>query len=297
MYRCGLNTSYAAGRPMPGEPRNGREEEGVERAFLAVWETGRTAWPGVALRKEDLFAYLTERTERQAAPPAAALEGADVYLVCACLRGVPRAIETFERTQMAPLRKVLERHVAIEPELLEDVLQALRADLFARGSRPSKLLSYSGRGKVRAWLTTIALRAAREANASESAAHPSLGSTVAVDIETPELQVVKAAHREPFRVAFADAMTSLSVRERNLLRMHLLDGLNADRIGVIYDVHRATAARWIRTARMKLVTQTRDLLMERLGLSRSAISSLVRGLQSSLDLSISRNLRGERPEG
>jgi RNA polymerase sigma-70 factor (ECF subfamily) len=264
----------------------------VDRTFEEeVWEAGRAAWPGVPLRREHLFAYLRELSGRKGAPAPRALERADVYLVCACLRGHPKALEAFERTQMAPLHKVVARHVAIEPALLDDILQDLRTDLFARGDRPSKLLSYSGRGKVRAWLTTIALRAAREARPSDSQAPRSIASAVVGDSRTPELEALKAAHRQPFRVAFADAMASLSVRERNLLRMHLLDGLNVDRIGSAYDVHRATAARWIQAAREKLVRRTRRLLSQRLGLTASEVSSLIRAVDSQLDLSISRNLR------
>jgi RNA polymerase sigma-70 factor (ECF subfamily) len=270
------------GRPMPARKRSPWEE---------VWEAGRAAWPGVPLRHEQLVSYLDALAKREGAVAPDALERADVFLVCACLLGLRQAIEVFDRTQIEPLRKVLARHVTIEPALLDDVLQTLRADLFARGERPSKLLSYSGRGRVRAWLTTIALRAAREARPTDSEAPRSLASAVAVDANTPELQALKAAHREPFRAAFGEAMASLSVRERNVLRMHLLDGLNVDRIGGAYDVHRATAARWIQAAREKLVSRTRRLLSQRLGLTASEVSSLMRAVDSQLDLSISRNLR------
>jgi RNA polymerase sigma-70 factor (ECF subfamily) len=270
------------GQPMPAVKRGAWEE---------VWEAGRAAWPGVSLRRDHLSSYLDGLSKKGGAVAPEALERADVYLVCACLRGIPQAIEVFERTQIEPLKKVLARHVTIEPALLDDVLQGLRTDLFARGELPSKLLSYSGRGKVRAWLTTIALRAAREARPTDSEAPASLASAVALEQNTPELQSVKAAHRQPFREAFAEAMASLTVRERNVLRMHLLDGLNVDRIGGAYDVHRATAARWIQAARQKLVERTRKILAQRLGLTHSELSSLMRSVDSQLDLSISRNLR------
>jgi RNA polymerase sigma-70 factor, ECF subfamily len=258
-----------------------------------VWQVGRATWPSITLRREELFEYLRDLARKKGAAPAEALERADVYLVCACLRGNPEAIAAFEKTQMKPLREVLSRHVALDAALLDDLLQRMRADLFARGDRPSKLSSYSGRGKVRAWLTTMAIRAARELRPSDSRVPRTLSSALAVYARTPEIEALEAAHRKDFRAAFSDAMTKLSVRERNLLRLHFLDGLSIDRIGALYDVHRATAARWVSAAREKLTAETRRQVSRRLGLPANEVDDLMQLLHSQLDLSISRHLRGE----
>ncbi len=259
----------------------------------AFWLEGRAAWPAIPVRREQLSRYLRELSGREGSPPLDALDRPDVYLVCACLQGIPEAIEAFDRTQIEPVRRILLRKMTLDSALLDDVLQRLRTDLFARGSRPSKLLSYSGKGKVRAWLTTVAIRAAREVLPADSKAPQTLGSVAAATARTPELEFLRATHQEHFRAAFSEAMAALSARERNLLRLHLLDGLNVDRIGATYDVHRATAARWIAAARERLVSETRRLLARRLGLHVGEVDSLMALLTSQLDLSISRHLRDD----
>jgi RNA polymerase sigma-70 factor (ECF subfamily) len=69
--------------------------------------------------------------------------------------------------------------------------------------------------------------------------------------------------------------------------MHLLDGASIDRIAAVHSVHRATAARWLERIRERLASGTRRLLQERLRVSRDELASLVRLIDSQLDLSLS----------
>ena len=61
--------------------------------------------------------------------------------------------------------------------------------------------------------------------------------------------------------------------------------MNIDKLGVMFQIHRATAARWLHSAREAVFTETRRLLQERLRLSPGEFDSLVRVLRSQLDLS------------
>lgn len=61
----------------------------------------------------------------------------------------------------------------------------------------------------------------------------------------PELSHLKATFAAEFKFALTLAIDELSVRDRNLLRQSVLDGLTIDQLGKLYRVHRATAARWV----------------------------------------------------
>jgi RNA polymerase sigma-70 factor (ECF subfamily) len=73
--------------------------------------------------------------------------------------------------------------------------------------------------------------------------------------------------------------------------MHFVDGLTIDEIGALYQVHRATAARWISGARNTLLADTRARLTARLALTPSQFDSLMRLVRSELDLSLQRLVR------
>jgi RNA polymerase sigma-70 factor (ECF subfamily) len=108
--------------------------------------------------------------------------------------------------------------------------------------------------------------------------------------DDPELDHIRAAHATEFEEAFRAAMASLSTKERNVLRLRYLDGVNIDgigRIGRIYGTHRATAARWISGACDKLLVETRRLLVERFGVASSQVDSLMRLFQSEFEMSLS----------
>jgi RNA polymerase sigma-70 factor (ECF subfamily) len=102
----------------------------------------------------------------------------------------------------------------------------------------------------------------------------------------PDLQLLKAQHREDFNSAFGHATRSLTQRERNVLRLYVFGGFSIDQIGASYGVHRASAARWIAATKEKLLTGTREALKQRLKLSDSEAGSLIQGLCSQLEVSL-----------
>jgi RNA polymerase sigma-70 factor (ECF subfamily) len=106
-----------------------------------------------------------------------------------------------------------------------------------------------------------------------------------------ELEYLKTRYQSEFKRAVEDALGSLDAKQLNILRFHYVDGLSIDRIGLLLQVHRATAARWIRAAADAVQTEVRRLLRERLGLSAGEIDSLAGLIQSQLHVSISRLLK------
>jgi RNA polymerase sigma-70 factor (ECF subfamily) len=101
-----------------------------------------------------------------------------------------------------------------------------------------------------------------------------------------EAAYVKLTCRAELEAALGSAMSSLDDRERALLRHAFVDRRNVDEIGAVYGIHRATAARWIAAARVKLVARTQNDLSERLGVSereaRSIIAAALSGVGSQL---------------
>jgi RNA polymerase sigma-70 factor (ECF subfamily) len=115
-----------------------------------------------------------------------------------------------------------------------------------------------------------------------------LGDAAAID---PLLASLKQRYRDEFRGAFTDAAAQLTDRERTLLRYRFLDDLSIDEIGVLYRVHRTTVARWIAAIRESLFEATRAKLMQQLQITDSDVDSVLRLIDSQLDISISAVMR------
>jgi RNA polymerase sigma-70 factor, ECF subfamily len=75
-----------------------------------------------------------------------------------------------------------------------------------------------------------------------------------------------------------------------LLRYSVIDGWNVDRIAELYGVHRATAARRVAAAREQLGESIRAELAARLEISTDEVDSIVRLVQSRVDVSLARLL-------
>src|SRR5262249_1646533 len=108
--------------------------------------------------------------------------------------------------------------------------------------------------------------------------------------DDPELAYLKRSYRAEFLKAFRDALATLSVRERNVLRQHFLYGLGIDQLAIAYQVHRATAARWIQRACVTLLDSTKRSLRKRLGADHAEIESVMRLVESRLEVSLRRFL-------
>jgi RNA polymerase sigma-70 factor (ECF subfamily) len=106
----------------------------------------------------------------------------------------------------------------------------------------------------------------------------------------PELDYLKARCQREFREAFVAALGTLTPEERNVLRLHHLDGLTLEETAAACHIGRATAARWLARARERIVTETHRLLQAELRLSGGEVESVLRLVESQLELSIHRYL-------
>ena len=216
----------------------------------------------------------------------------DLYLVFGCVEQVRKAIASMDLLMGAEVGAACKR---LDPSAAfrGEVHQRLREKLLvpAKGQLP-RIAGYLGRGPLQKWLKAAATRAALDllAEQKRSPAEEDLSARVAPPSSDPELAALKRLYAKPFREAFEEAFALLSVQERNVLRMHFLQRLSLEDVGLAYGAHRATVARWIATARAKVLQQTQLGLARRLKVTPSEFGSLVDLVRSQLDVSLNRYL-------
>ncbi len=101
---------------------------------------------------------------------------------------------------------------------------------------------------------------------------------------------MKHAYRDRLIGALEESIQSLDARDKTLLRLNVVDGLNIDVIGRIYKVHRATVARWLVAIRRKIFDDLRARAALHWGASSGDLRSLVRILGDDIHLSARRIL-------
>lgn len=255
-----------------------------QRPLDRLHRAGRAAWPELDVPREAFAAHVAERFPDGAGEGAPA---ADLYLACACAGGDARALSAFERAYFGDVDAAAAA-LRAPAGAADEVKQILRARFFVGGpARPPAILEYAGRGDLHGWVRISAarelLRLARRAQRDVPLDEAMLAELAPID---PETAALKARCGRELAAAFRAALAARSPRERTLLRYQLIDGLGVTEIGEIYRVHRATAARWLAQARDDLIVDVRRRLSAELRLSDAEARSLIRLVQSQLDLSL-----------
>jgi RNA polymerase sigma-70 factor (ECF subfamily) len=270
--------------------------DGFEGALSASFETafdaGRVAWPEIALDPAVFATYLASRvaTPIDLAAPFANLAVTDLFLVCGCTAQDSKALATCDellRREATVAADAARMHASTRDEALQIVRTAV---FMARGDKTAAIHDYAGRGALRGWfrvmLSRELVRLARAQNRSVALED----ELAAADYDDPLLAELKERYRAEMADAFRASLVELAPRDRTLLRYQMIDGLSIDEIGSIYRVHRATAARWMVGIRDKLVDDTRARLAAKLGIDTAEAASIVRLVQSQLDVSVIRHL-------
>lgn len=271
------------------------ERPELEATLRGMLEAGQRAWPKLHVEPAAFIRHLAERLPREGSAEEAlsGIQAEHLYLACACALGMPAALAEFDRVFLPYAAKAVARmkELGIAEE---EVQQALRQKLFIGPSGTGKIADYSGRGALGAWVRAAAVRTALNLRRSQKEKIQD-GAGDAAELELPssdpELAFFKRHYREQFQAAFREAMRGLSDRDIAVLRLNMVDGLNIDRIGVMYRTHRSTVARWIARAREQLLHETRRILTERLALPAAELDSVMRLVHSQLDVSINGFLR------
>ena len=247
-------------------------------------------WPELAIDRAGFARFLGERIPSDSDPLEAlrARRPSELYLAFASLRGDAAACALLDRVYFEPLADRLVRQ-RIPQDIATETVQQLRMKVFT-GPKPL-LLAYSGTGDLHGWLRITALRAAIRAQRGEMRRSDRDQETALADgALDADLQYQRRLYQDEFRAAFAEAVQRLTTRERNLLKHSVLYGANSDDLGALYQVHRATAARWLAAARERLAAETQRGMLARLRIERSEYESILRLIQSQLDVSVARML-------
>ena len=236
----------------------------------------------------ELVAFLAERLAKL---DLARAPIEDLALAWWTSTGASEAIATFEAEYAGLIGALLARFHKL-PE--DDLRQRLRVKLFV-GEAP-KIREYRGTGALAGWLRVTAARVFVDSARSENA-RP---TTDLDEVDLLGLAVPGGSNRDrqqraelaaAIKQAFHEAVAGLAARERTFLRHVTVDDLTLDQIAAAYDLHRATVARTLKSARERLLAETRARVLARLGIEVEQLSSALAALDSNLDLSLSRVLR------
>ena len=261
----------------------------------AIIDKGRAAYPQVTVGTEALAPLVQQRLQGEDHPEQLIAE--EIFLACACALGDSTAITAFERAYFGVIPAALSR-LSLGRDEIAEVEQILRVRLFVTDADSEnampRIIAYAGQGQLGGLLRVAAVRAGlnmlRDRGRLDQGDDDGL-EQIPIAADNPELVRLKAQHRVAFKAAFEEAVGGLTARERSLLDLSIVKRLGIDRIGAIYGVHRATAARWVTSARENLSRAVHRILATRLGARGSDVENLLPLVESQIELSLERLLR------
>ena len=272
--------------------------DGLEDRLQGLVAAGRAAWPEIAIKPSIFVQHIADRLDLDGDLEAAlqAMRAGDLYLACGCAQGDARAIAAFERTLLPRIPTFLAR-LDRSRDLADDVAQELREELLVRGKASAGIAVYSGRGDLGSWLRVVSIRTAQRLRRRRDLRAGLTTGTAEQPWRDadPERDYLKLRYGAAYEEAFHAALASLSNRERLCLRLHYADGLDIDRIGRLYKIHRSTVARRLAEYRRKLRESTQERLRKRLNLTDSEYESVLSLVRSQMLVSLRSALKNPAP--
>jgi RNA polymerase sigma-70 factor (ECF subfamily) len=258
----------------------------IEKALARA----RERWPGTQLDDAAFLRHLA-RHAPSGLEGLAALHLEDLFLACGCLAGDRAALAGLESGLLAQVPQWVATFDGVDAE---EVKQEVRQKLLL--GDPAHLAGFAGRGALQGWVRIVALRCAigrqRQRKPGDGERLEELLSE-----PDPELDFIKLHDRKALQALLHDAFRELPVREKNLLKLHYVEGVSLPKLAALEGVSRATVVRSLRDARQAALERVRSLLRDRLRLSQKEGESLLRFLRSRLDLSLRRALSRTPPPG
>jgi RNA polymerase sigma-70 factor, ECF subfamily len=291
----GVGDGLPVDQALAARPDAAAERDEIARVLDQGLVAAAAAWPALAAPDAGFVTFIMERID--ASEPVAAtlaqIHLSDLYLAYRLTTGDPQALECLEE-QFLPDVEATVKGSGLDSAAGKDTAQEVRRlVLVGEPGRSPRITQYSGRGRLAGWLKVIATRAALRAArrvGRETPADDERLSEIPTPGDAPELHVLKQKYGAAFRQAFIDAVQALPVRERNLLRQSVIDGLSIDDLGRLYGAHRATAARWLQDARRELLAGTRERMVTAVGIPEDECDSIMRLVHSQLDVTLRRLL-------
>jgi RNA polymerase sigma-70 factor (ECF subfamily) len=266
----------------------------VGKVLAEAVAQAREAWPHLAIENVAWIRAIAAISPKplELSRPLGSLVIADHFVAFACGLGDPAAVAACDAVLVREAGFAADgtrMHVSVRDE----ATQIVREVLFApRAERGPAIRDYAGRGPLRSWFRVAVSREMVRLAKAQNRAAPLEEHLIAAPAfaDDPVLDELKTRYRTELANAFRAALDGLPARERTLLRYQLIDGLTIDEIGAIFRVHRATAARWLAKIRDDLVEKTRATMAVVFGVDTQEAASIVRLVQSQLDVSVIRHL-------
>ena len=248
---------------------------------------GARRWPAVRLSIEALQAHVTRA---QVQPVALEERAEEIYLAASAALGDPAAVAELDRSFLVPASAAVTRVDASE-HFIDEVRQELRVSLFT-GEKP-RLNAYAGLGGLLDWLRVAAVRTALNLKRSGWRMLPAEELTLQrlMPQHEPDLAALRHQYLPRLQQAMAESLAGLSTSERNVLRLHFIDGLSLDTLATMYGVHRATIARRLAVIRRAVLDEARLHLGGEQPWTSQTVRSLYRWLARDLHLSAGRLLQ------
>lgn len=288
-----LVQAFVAGAARPCPPG---EEETLGALLAEVLERCQQAWPEVRVMPEAFVTHLGKCLPpgEALAPGLRALLCEELYLAAGALHEDRSALAALERTVLAPVERAV-RRVDGSDAFVDEVMQLTRLRLLVGDTRHGpRLGEYAGKGPLRRWTEAVAVNLAVSLKRRPEFTTPFDDAMLESELGTDaELALLRQRYRPAFRAAFAEALSALSARDRNLLRLSLAERLGVEALGSLHQVHASTVSRWLAHARSLLLAGTREGLARRLALEPSQVDSILRALDGHLEVSFSSLLQRE----
>ncbi|MFZ5446655.1 MAG: sigma-70 family RNA polymerase sigma factor [Myxococcota bacterium] len=227
--------------------------------------------------------------------PMSALAALDpgVALACGLFHQQPEARSWFEQHVAPRVRGALQKAGASSVEVDELLQASLTRVLVENGGE--RLRQYRGHGTFPAFVITVALRLftnARTATTRETSDDGLARMPAALDLER---HLARSQNRAHFAEAFRAALEALPPRQRTLLKLNLVNGSSIDELAPMYQVSRATVARWLAQSRDALRAETLRRLSATTRMEGDDLEGLLASLESGFDLSLRRFITEATP--
>lgn len=261
-------------------------------------QAARAAWPKLAFDPERFLSYVAERIEAQQVGTLVdelrGLHAADLFLAQACVEGQAGAVASFRASFFRDAHRALAA-MRVPAEQIDEVVQRVLEELVVAGPRGAPgLKGYRGRGPLRRWTRSVALRtAARLRPRAARVDDETLLDTLVDESEATHLTMLQGEYGDAFKQAFSGALLALEPSERNLLRFYYLDGATVAKIGGLLRVNASTVARRLAKARAKLKQETRRRLMMHCQIGEQDVDSLMHAVAELVDISMHRLLASD----
>ena len=227
--------------------------------------------------------------------PMSALPNLDagVALACGLFHQHPDARAYFQAQVLPRVRAALHRAGASGVET-DELLQASLTRVLVENDG-ARLRQYRGQGTFPAFLITVALRlftTARTAGPSTTSDEGLERMPAALDLER---HLSRHQNRAHFSQAFRAALEALPARQRTLLKLNLVNGASIDELAPMYQVSRATVARWLAQSRDALRLETLKRLSASTRLEGDDLEGFLASLESGFDVSLRRFISEATP--